>query len=166
MNKAQSFFSHLLLFMVVEIIFIFLLFHEFPHIDVFSALGIGHVVYRATVLIAGTLRVRLQSVRKRFLADYLPVVVHFAVHVGAGVIAFEAHADEAWHEPHNTMRILIGMMGLGILIYRWELLLHRKYHCDTHHTHAHQDCLAHGHTDCEKEDIPPTPSSPSEKAEQ
>jgi hypothetical protein len=37
----------------------------------------------------------------------------------------------------------------GVLIYIGEYLLHRKFHCDTHHHIAHEQCCKKWHEDCE-----------------
>ena len=80
-RHIRSFGLHLLVFVLIEIIFVFLLFREIPQTNVFSAIGIGHLIYWIVLLLAGIWRVNTQQVWQRFLATYSPVLVHLAIHV-------------------------------------------------------------------------------------
>ncbi len=146
-KNRTSFWLHLLLFVVVEVIFVFILFRELPETNILSAIGIGHISYWLIILFAWAVREQLRHVRQRFLATYLPIVYHVVVHLWIG---FETiHAGEVRHE-WEEIRIIIGAIIAGGLILWWEILLHRKYHCDTHHVHTHEHCEEDGHEDCEE----------------
>jgi len=149
-KNRRSFGLHLLLFVFVEVIFVLILFRELPETSLLSAIGIGHVSYWLIILFAWAIREHLRYVRQRFLATYLPIVYHVVVHLWIG--AETIHAGELHHEGEE-IRIIIWAIIAGGLILRWEILLHRKYHCDTHHISAHEHCCEEGHNDCEELDL-------------
>jgi len=130
--------KHLLLFVGLELVFVFLLFREFPGFWLWSALGVGHTTYRLVVVIAWLLRERLTYVWQRFLATYLPLLFHFVIHLWVGVETLE-FAHEHIHQAEDLW-LIVWIIGLGVLIFVWEYLLHRTSHCDHHHWRVHKDC--------------------------
>jgi hypothetical protein len=116
MNSTQlkSYTFHLLLFVAIEIIFVFVLFREIPETNIFSAIGIGHTLYRIILLIAGFVRERSKRVWQRFLATYMPVVAHLVIHFWVGVETLHAHEGEHHDE---TIWLLLGVIAVGVLIY-------------------------------------------------
>lgn len=148
-KNRKSFSLHLLLFVVVEILFVVVIFHEFPETNVFTAIGVGHLAYWIIVLLAGIYRESVKHVWQRFLATYIPIVYHVALHLWIWVETLQAeevYIDE--HAGEHTW-IVIWTIVAWLLILWWEWLLHRKFHCDTHHILAHAHCEEEGHDDCE-----------------
>lgn len=148
MRSLKSFGLHLGLFFVIEIIFVFVLFREIPETGLFTTIGIAHISYRALLLLAGLGRSYAKTVTQRFLATYIPVVYHLIIHLWIIAETIATHKD---HWEYENIWLIIGVIFTWILIYRWETLLHRKYHCDTHHQHTHQHCREDGHTECEED---------------
>ncbi len=146
-KNRRSFGLHLLLFVLVEVIFVFILFRELPETNLLTLIGVGHISYWLIILFAWAIREHLRHVRQRFLATYLPIVYHVVVHLRIGVETIHAWEN---HHKGEEIRIIIWAIIAGGLILRWEILLHRKYHCDTHHAHTHEHCEEDGHTDCEE----------------
>ena len=146
-QKTLVFLLHLGFFLVVEMIFVILIFHEIPETNLFTEMGVLHLSYRWILIIAGMRRERSTKVFWRFLATYLPIVYHLGIHLFIGWKTLELYQAS---EHHNITWLITGVIATGFLIYRWENLLHRKYHCDTHHHKAHKKCSKHGHGDCEK----------------
>ena len=149
MNHIQlrSFSLHLLLFVIIEIIFVFLLFREIPETNIFSAIGIGHTIYRVVLIWAALCREKAKKIWQRFLATYTPVLAHLVIHFRVGAETLYAH--ETWTSS-ETIWTILWVIVVWVLIYRWEYLLHTKFHCDTHHQHVHKSCYEHGHHDCEE----------------
>lgn len=142
----KSFALHVLLFVVVEVLFVVILFREFPETHLLSIVGIAHASYWLVVVVAWLVREQVRHIRQRFLATYIPIVYHVVVHlrVGAEVI----HAGEE-HRAGEDIWIIIWALVAWVVILWGEILLHRKYHCDTHHTIAHKHCEEDGHSECE-----------------
>ncbi len=149
-KSRSSFRSHLLLFIVVEVLFVVILFREIPETHLLTMIGIGHVTYRWVVVLAGAIRERLRHVWQRFLATYLPIVYHVVVHLRVGVETI--HSGEARHPWEDLWIIVWAIVAWGIILWG-EILLHRRSHCETHHVHAHKHCEDEGHDDCEDEDM-------------
>ncbi len=143
MKKSfHNFWRHLLVFMLIEIIFVLLLFRELPETNLITLIGVLHTSYWVILLLAGWLREYLHKVRQKFLATYLPVLYHLVTHLYAGRAAVEMHAEEVGelHAEHELPWMIGGALLLGILIFAGEWMLHRKLHCDTHHQKAHAHC--------------------------
>jgi len=103
-KNRTSFLLHLLLFVAVEVIFVFILFRELPETNLLSAIGIGHISYWLIILFAGAIREHLHHVRQRFLATYLPIVYHVVVHLWIGVETI--HAGEIHREGEDIWIIV------------------------------------------------------------
>lgn len=143
MKKNIHYFGlHLLSFVVIEIIFVFLLFRELPETNLITLIGILHTSYWAVLLFAWWVREYLHQVWQKFLATYVPVLYHLFVHLYAGRAAVSMHEAEVGelHSEHDLPWMIGGAVLLGLLIFAGEYVLHRKLHCDTHHTKAHQHC--------------------------
>lgn len=89
--------------MLIEIIFVLLLFRELPETNLITLIGILHTSYWIVLLLAGWLREYLHKVRQKFLATYLPVLYHLVTHLYAGRAAVEMHAEEVGelHTEHE-----------------------------------------------------------------
>ncbi|GEM_PF-1608739 len=79
--KIRTISSHILLFVLIEILFVFAVLHEFPEVSLFEKLGIVHISYWIILIGAGFWRERLQKYWQKFLATYLPVVYHMLGHI-------------------------------------------------------------------------------------
>lgn len=131
------FMSHLGLFVIIEILFVFVLFREFPEIWLLSQIGIAHLSYWVILLLSAFFRHHVRTVFLRFLATYIPVVFHLVVHLWIGVETL--HSLGWWHEG-EVVWLIVWVIWAWFLIFRGEMLIHRTYHCDTHHASLHDSC--------------------------
>ena len=136
-SHLTNFLKHLWLFLLVEIIFVFLVFREFPPFNLLTLTGILHTSYRAIILWAWILREYFHTVWKKFLATYIPLVYHVFIHLYVGFETVEQLGKE--HE-NESISIIIATILVGALIAYGEYRLHRKDHCDTHHLRTHKHC--------------------------
>lgn len=138
--RKNSFILHLLLFIGIEIVFVFLLFRELPETNLMTLIGVLHTSYRAVLVLAGRIREKRATKRRhKFSATYLPILYHVFIHVYATLFAVQQQVNELHHE-HELQRIVAGSLLLGVLIFWGEWLLHKKYHCDHHHHKVHKYC--------------------------
>lgn len=79
--KIRTISLHILLFVLIEILFVFAVLHEFPEVSLFEKLGIVHISYWIILIGAGFWREKLQKYWQKFLATYLPVVYHMLGHI-------------------------------------------------------------------------------------
>lgn len=90
------------------------------------------------IFVAGYIRESLKSYKTKFIATYFPVIFHVLGHL------------YIWHETveivgkhshgHGEVWLLISTVILWIFIFIWEYLLHKRYHCESHHAKAHKHC--------------------------
>ena len=130
---------HLLLFVAIEILFVFVVLHEFPEVSLFEKMGIVHISYWIILLLAGVRREQLHTYRKRFLATFVPVVYHMIGHIYVGYATIES-VENNTHNEHSLAWIVVATIALGVLIFVGERLLHRKLHCDHCHQSVHKHC--------------------------
>lgn len=138
-NRLLSSFLHILLFVIVEIIFVFLILREFPEISFFEDLWIIHLLYWISIFVAWFARESIKSYQVRFLFTYIPVVFHIAWHLYIWEQTIEL-IENHWHEDTSIFWLIISTISVWILIFIWEYLLHKKYHCDFHHDKVHKHC--------------------------
>lgn len=138
-KSIVSLFLHLLLFVVVEIIFVFLILREFPEVSFFEDLWIIHLAYWISIFVAWFTREHINSYQVKFLFTYTPVVFHIFWHlyIWEKTIWF---IENNWHTPSSNFWLIISTISVWILIFIWEYLLHKKYHCDHHHDKVHKHC--------------------------
>lgn len=137
--KINSFLKHLLIFICIEIVFVFLIFREWPETNIFTVTGIGHLIYWVIVIGAWILREKTIHVWQKFLCTYVPIVAHLVLHIYIGAEILHAHGDGEVHHDEEVW-LYIWVVVAGILIYLWETWLHRTNHCATHHQDAHTRC--------------------------
>lgn len=128
---------HILLFVLVEIAFVFIILREFPEISFFEELWIIHLSYWFLIFVAWYLRESINNYKVRFLATYVPVVFHIIWHIylweeALHQVESHAHTSEFW--------LVVSTIILWIFIFAWEYLLHKRYHCESHHAKAHKHC--------------------------
>nr|MDD3720580.1 hypothetical protein [Candidatus Gracilibacteria bacterium] len=128
---------HVLLFVIIEILFVFVILHEFPEVSFFEDLGVVHLLYWVSIFVAGYIRENIQKYQIKFLATYIPVVFHIIGHLYIGEetinhIGTHSHSTEFW--------LIISTISLGVFIFIGEYLLHKKYHCDHSHQKVHKHC--------------------------
>lgn len=141
MRLTKSFFLHLLFFLIIEILFVLVIFREIPETNLITMIGVLHTIYRIILIIAWYIRSRQTWVIGRFLATYIPLVLHLWMHVWIWAQTIHEHTHDHDHAHEWEMLwIVIWVIVAGFFVYRWETLLHRKYHCDTHHADTHKDC--------------------------
>lgn len=128
---------HLWVFVVIEVLFVFLVLHEFPEISLIESIGIVHLIYWISIFIAWFLRARFKKYIFKFLATFLPVLFHVLWHIYIGHNTLE-HA--ATHSHGSPIWLIISTLTLWVFILIWEYLIHQKYHCDVHHESVHKDC--------------------------
>ena len=152
-KNLKSLLWHIGLFVLVEIVFVLIVFREFPETNLYTKIGIAHIIYRCIVLLCALWRSKAKTVNTRAIALWTPIVIHLLIHIWIWRETVAEHSDhDHWHEYHwseELIRLIIGTVVAGIIIYLWEKYLHRAHHCDTHHTHAHQDCIDSNHGNCE-----------------
>ncbi len=139
-KKIVSFVSHLAVFIIIEMLFVFVILHEFPEISLFETIGIVHITYWILLIIAGVMREKLKSYWQKFLATYIPVLFHIGWHIYVGMVTLESIEEHHHWEEHNMVWMIVATLALWILIFVWEWLLHKKYHCDTCHWEVHKHC--------------------------
>lgn len=136
-KRLLSSLLHILVFVSIEIAFVFLVLHEFPEISFFEELWIIHLAYWLFIFVAWYLRDIFKNYKTKFLATYLPVLFHVLGHL------------YIWHETidlidkshsHNDLWLIVSTIVLWIFIFIWEYLLHTRYHCETHHDKVHKHC--------------------------
>lgn len=139
-KNLKTLIRHMLLFIGIEILFVFAVLHEFPEIRLFETLGIVHISYWILLIIAGYIRETLTRYWQKFLATYLPVLYHMIGHVYIGYVTIESvEAHNKGHE-HGLLWMILATASLGVLIFVGERLLHRTTHCDHHHQSVHKHC--------------------------
>lgn len=143
--KIRTISSHILLFVLIEILFVFVVLHEFPEVGLFEKIGVVHISYWILVIGAGFWREKLHKYWQKFLATYLPVVYHMAGHIYVGYVTIQSVEAHTPGTEHNLWWLIWATVSLWILIFVGEWLLHRKTHSD----HCHQDVHAH----CEDPDM-------------
>ena len=146
-KKILTILRHILVFVGIEILFVFAVLHEFPEVGLFEVLGIIHISYWVLLIIAGIIREKLAHYWQKFLATYIPVVYHVLGHIYIGYVTIES-VESHGHE-HTLMWLIIATISLGILIFVGEWLLHRTSHCSHHHQSVHQHCKADHQEDSE-----------------
>lgn len=135
-KRLLSSFLHILLFVLIETAFVVIILHEFPSVSFFEDLGIIHLLYWIALFIAWFVRESLKNFQVKFLATYLPIVLHVVGHF----YIWHETLSLVHSEEHSGIWLLISTVVLGILIFLWEYLLHNKYHCETHHERVHKHC--------------------------
>lgn len=143
-KNILSFSAHLGIFILIEIFFVFIILREFPSISLLGTVGIIHTIYWIIVIIAGILRVKIKPYWWKFLATYIPVVLHIIGHIYIILLTVETVVQEDAahaHDEHSITWIIISTITLWIFIFIWEWLLHRKQHCDTCHGETHKHCV-------------------------
>lgn len=141
-KNLSHFWLHLLVFIGIETLFVFVLFRELPETNLITLIGLLHTSYWLILLFAWWLRERMHNVWQKALCTFLPVVYHLFTHLYAGWIAIEMQHAAQWnsHDEHELGWIIAGACFLWILIFIGEYLLHRKIHCDSHHAKTHAHC--------------------------
>lgn len=144
-NKRNliSFLSHIILFIWVEILFVFLILREIPHIEFISTIWAVHISYWLLLVIAGIFRERAKRLWAKISLSYAPVVYHVLWHIYAWIMAVEyvnEHAEEHAHDEHSLLWLIIATISVWVIIVVGEWLLHRKIHCDTCHSKVHKHC--------------------------
>jgi hypothetical protein len=142
-SSIKNFLSHLLLFTCIEIIFVLIIFREFPQTNLLTLIGLLHTSYRWIVLLAWRLREKYAHlVRQKFLCTYLPVLYHVVIHVYVGVETVHEMTEHTGehHDEHSMTWLIVGTISAGVLIALGEYWLHRTRHCDTHHHSTHIHC--------------------------
>lgn len=142
-RNIKNFIYHLGIFALVEIIFVLIIFREFPETNLLTLIGVLHTSYRWVILLAWWLREKYaHRVRQKFLCTYLPVLYHVIIHIYAWVITVEEMSEHIGehHDEHSMTWLIVGTVSAWILIALWEYRLHRTRHCDTHHISAHTHC--------------------------
>jgi hypothetical protein len=141
-QSAINFLKHLWLFLLVEVVFVFIIFREFPPFSLLTLTGILHTSYWLIVIVAGIIREHYaHSVWQKFFCTYIPIVYHVAVHLYVGMEIFHEMEEKGQaHDEHSIVWLIIGTLAAGILIALGEYWLHRTTHCETHHLSTHKHC--------------------------
>lgn len=140
-----------MLFIAIEIIFVLIVFREFPSVNVYSTIWIAHIIYRSVVILCSLRREKAKTVYIRTMALWSPMVLHLLIHIRIWIETIEEHSKWHNHDHHweETIWLIIWTIIAWILIYIWEKLIHKHQHCKSHHTWVHKDCIETSHWDCE-----------------
>lgn len=149
----RSLFLHIALFIIVEILFVLIVFREFPAIDLYTTIWIAHLVYWSIVLLCSFWREKAKTIYTRTLALWTPMVVHLGIHIWIWIATVEEHSQWHEHEHHSDEIIWLVIWTLVAwgLIYVGEKLIHKHQHCTTHHNWVHKNCIEEHHWACEWE---------------
>lgn len=140
-KNIRSLFAHISVFVIIEIIFVLLILHEFPKVSLLNTVWIIHLVYWFVLVIAGILRDKIKPYRWKFLATYLPVLLHIGWHVYIVYLTVDTVLQDDHAPQHDSLlRLIITTLGLWVLIFFGEWLLHKKQHCDSCHAETHKNC--------------------------
>jgi len=80
-KKLLSSFLHIIAFVIAEILFVFIILHEFPEVNFFEYLWIIHLLYWFSIFVAWYIRELVNNYKIKFLASYSPVVFHIMGHL-------------------------------------------------------------------------------------
>lgn len=140
-QSVKNYFWHLWVFILVEILFVLVIFRHFPTPSLLTLVGVLHLIYRWMVLVAWRLReTYAHLVRQKFLCTYVPIVYHVLMHLYVGWATIDHMTDHLHEHDHEMEWIIIGTVIAWVLIALGEYWLHRTMHCTTHHTKAHAHC--------------------------
>lgn len=134
----RTFLYHLLLFIGVEVLFVWIVFHEFPGINFYTLLGIGHMVYWLSLPLFAWLRVRAKTYLMKVVADVVPFVLHSLIHlIPIWFLLDEHHHCEHTcshhHEPHSSWDMVGMTIVILVIICVGEYILHRRQRCSCPH---------------------------------
>lgn len=139
-KRLLSSLLHIWVFVLIEIAFVFVVLHEFPEVSFFEELGMVHLIYWIMIFIAWFVRENLRSYKTKFIATYLPVVFHILGHVYIWHETMELVEEHAHHAHGSPFWLIVSTIILWIFIFAGEYLLHKRYHCESHHHKAHKHC--------------------------
>lgn len=142
-QSLQNFLIHVGLFLLVEIIFVVIIFREFPPFNLLTLTGILHASYRMVVVVAWLIRPRVEQLWSKFVVTYVPIVYHVVIHVYMGVVSIEDMHNKGIHHQDELLWIIVGTLVAGLIIGFWEYILHRKEHLEEHHRlhHGDEECF-------------------------
>ena len=98
-NKILTFLKHLWLFVVIELLFVLIIFHEVPSFTVFSIIWIVHIAYFIIVIVAWIVRENIQSLIGKFFCTYWPIIFHIVGHIYVWYITIEEELKHI-HKHH------------------------------------------------------------------
>ena len=142
-TTIKNFVYHLGLFALIEIIFVLIIFREFPETNLLTLIGILHTSYWGVILLAWWLREKYaHHVWQKFFCTYVPVVYHVFIHIYAGIETVHQMTEHVGehHDEHSMTWLIVGTVSAWVLIALGEYWLHRTTHCETHHISAHKHC--------------------------
>lgn len=142
-TTIKNFVYHLGLFALIEIIFVLIIFREFPETNLLTLIGILHTSYWGVILLAWWLREKYaHHVWQKFFCTYVPVVYHVFIHIYAGIETVHQMTEHVGehHDEHSMTWLIVGTVSAWVLIALGEYRLHRTTHCETHHISAHKHC--------------------------
>lgn len=142
-KQLMSLLSHLALFVIVEILFVFIVLQELPSVSLFSLIGIVHLMYWISLIVAGITREYCTKLRQKFLCSYGPLVFHVLWHIFVGLETLEHIAEQHDDHDHSIVWMIIATISVWIILFLWEYLLHRKTHCEVHHDEFHKGTCEH-----------------------
>lgn len=141
-DYLKKIWMHLWLFLLVEIVFVVIIFREFPPFNLLTLAGILHTSYWIVVLIAWLIRNSIQELWKKIVITYFPIVFHVVIHIYMWIISIEDMHEHGIRHENELLRIVIGSLVAWFIIWFWEYLLHQKEKLEDHHRlyHADEDC--------------------------
>lgn len=126
MKNLKNLICHLLLFVAVELLLVYFVFHELPTMNFFTWLGIGHVIYFISLPFFGWWRIKSKQLISKIGATTLPLILHVVIHLVPLWDEMEyhhCHVSCNHYEEHNIIDIIILIV---IVLVCGEYFLHRK----------------------------------------
>lgn len=107
-TSLKNFAQHLGIFLVVEIIFVFIIFREFPSVSLLTMTGLLHLSYWIIVIVAGVIRERYaHRVWQKFLCTYLPLIYHVLIHIYMGMETIHVMEETGHHHDEHSLTWII-----------------------------------------------------------
>lgn len=121
-NALKNFLCHMLFFVAVELLLVYLIFNEWPTTHFFTWLGLSHVIYFISLPFFGWWRIKEKNLIGKIGATTLPLVLHVIVHL----VPFVDEMDHHYGHEHNMVWVIIMLIIAFTVIMCGEYLLHKK----------------------------------------
>lgn len=122
-NALKNFLCHMLFFVAVELLLVYLIFNEWPTTHFFTWLGLSHVIYFISLPFFGWWRINTKKLLSKIGATISPLILHLIVHL----VPFWGEMDHHCHVSCvHEYDIIWGIVFIAFIIVCGEYFLHRK----------------------------------------
>ena len=126
-TKFKKLFQHFIFFIVVEIILVWIAFREFPFLELFSVVGIGHLMFYISLLLCAWIRIHCKKLSLKMLASLCPLLLHMMMHIVALIMEYDHHISHHQCDHHGMYYSMIAIVILSVfLIVIVEYVIHKK----------------------------------------